>query len=110
MVQWIKNLTAGAWVTVEAWVRSSAQCSGVKNPVLLQLQLGFNPWPSNFHMLLVRPFGKKKKKERTSGNWFGPFFSSYLSSIFKPFGLYSKLAHDRNKYTETEVPEKSVHI
>ena len=38
MVQWVKNLTAAAQVTVEAQVRSLAWCSGLANPVLLQLQ------------------------------------------------------------------------
>ena len=35
----------------------------VKDLVLLQLWLGFRPWPRNFHMLWVQPLGKKKKKE-----------------------------------------------
>ena len=29
----------------------------------LQLQLKFNPWPGNFHMLQIRPLKKKKKKD-----------------------------------------------
>ena len=55
MVQWVKNLTAAAQVIAEAWVQSLAQCSGLKDLTLLQLQrrsqlwLGFNPWPGNFH-------------------------------------------------------------
>ena len=32
MVQWIKNPTAAAWVTVEVSVQSLAWCSGLKNP------------------------------------------------------------------------------
>ena len=49
------QLTAAAWVTAEAWVRSPAQCRGKEELALLQLQLGFNPWPGNFHMLQVWP-------------------------------------------------------
>ena len=50
MVQWVKNLTAEAWVAVEVWVRSLAQQSRLKDLALCrhnyrsQLQLGFNPW------------------------------------------------------------------
>ena len=53
VVQWVKNLTAVAWATVEVqWIKGS----GI--PQLwcrLQLQLGFSPWPGNFHMLQVQP-------------------------------------------------------
>ena len=48
MVQWVKNVTAAAPVTVE--VRSLAWCSGLKDTALPQLQLGFNPWSGDFHM------------------------------------------------------------
>ena len=56
MAPWVKDLTAVARVAVEAWIRSPTQHSGLKDPALpqlwirLQLQLGFNPWPGNFHM------------------------------------------------------------
>lgn len=59
MMQGLKNLTAAAPVTVEAWVWSSAWHSGLKDPVLLQLWVGFNLWPVNFHMLLVWPLKRK---------------------------------------------------
>ena len=63
VAQWIKNLTAGVWVAVEAWAPSSAQHSGLKNLGLIQLQLTFSLWPGNLHMPQVRPF-KKRKKEK----------------------------------------------
>ena len=56
--------TASTRVTAEAWVPSLAQIMGLKDVVLLQmwhrmqLQLGFNPWPGNFHMLWVRTLKK----------------------------------------------------
>ena len=56
MAQWVKNLTAAAWVAVEVWVRSPVQHSGFKDPVWLQLQhrlqlwLGFNTWIGSFHV------------------------------------------------------------
>ena len=65
MMQWVENLTAAAWVTAEVQVQSPAQCNGLKDPVLpqlwlgLQLWLGFNPWPRNFHMPWVRPLKNK---------------------------------------------------
>ena len=37
VAQWVKNLTAGALVTAEAWVRSPAQHSGLKDLALPQL-------------------------------------------------------------------------
>ena len=51
------------------WLGSSLVTQWVKDPVLLQLwqrwqlQLGFDPWPGNFHTLWVQ-LEKKKKKER----------------------------------------------
>ena len=60
VAQWIKNLTAGAWVTVVAQARSSGHCSGLKDPMLLWLWLGFNPWPRNFHMLWMQASKKEK--------------------------------------------------
>ena len=48
MVQWVKIPTA---VAEEVQVRSLALCGGLKESMLPQLQLGFNPWPRNFHML-----------------------------------------------------------
>ena len=66
MVQWDKNLTAAARVTVEVWVQPLVWHSGLKDPVLAQLQcrlklwLGFSPWPENVHMAQVWPLKKKK--------------------------------------------------
>ena len=37
VVQWVKNLTAAAWVTAEVPVPSLAQHSGFKDLALLQL-------------------------------------------------------------------------
>ena len=61
VAQWVKNPVAAVIVTVEAWVLSPAQCSGLKALALLQpqrrsqLQLGFNLWPRNSHMPWVWP-------------------------------------------------------
>ena len=60
--QWVKNPTAAAWVTVEVQVRSSAWCSGLKDPVLLQLWLRFSLWPGT--SMCGRCGHKKKKKRR----------------------------------------------
>ena len=51
VVQWVKNLAVVAQVAAEAQVRSLAHYSGLKDLMLLQLRLGFSPWPGNFHML-----------------------------------------------------------
>ena len=40
MVQWVKNLTAVAQVTTEAWVQSLAQHSGLKDLELSELRIG----------------------------------------------------------------------
>ena len=57
VAQWVKNPTAAAWVTEEVWVCPPAWRSGLNQDPALphlqhgsQLQLGFNPWPGNFHM------------------------------------------------------------
>ena len=42
--------------------QSLAQCSGCKNPALLKVQLGFNPWPGNFHIQQAWPEKLKNKK------------------------------------------------
>ena len=51
-------------VSVEAQVQSLARCNGLRIRCCcnLQLQLGFYPWPRNFHMLWVGSEKKKKKK------------------------------------------------
>ena len=63
MVQWVKNTTAVAHVTLEVWVRSPAWHSGLKDLTLLQLYLGFNPWPGNFHRPQAWPKKTNKKGE-----------------------------------------------
>ena len=50
----VKTPTAVALVAVGESVPSLAQCSGLKDLVLLQLLLSFNAWLGNFHMLQVR--------------------------------------------------------
>ena len=50
VMQWVKNPTAVAPVTVGVRVRSLAWHSGLKDPVLPQLWLGFSPWLGNFFM------------------------------------------------------------
>ena len=45
----------------------------VKDLVLLQLQLTFDPWPRNFHMLWLWQKKKKKKKKVTKQNWTSVF-------------------------------------
>jgi len=61
VAQCIKNLTAAAQVAIEAKVESMAQYSGLKDLVLPQLWLGFNPWARNFHMLWVQPLNQQKQ-------------------------------------------------
>ena len=55
VVQWVKNLTTVAPITAEVRVQSLAQHGGLKDLVLLQLWLGFDLWPRNFHILWVWP-------------------------------------------------------
>ena len=57
MAQWIKNPTGAAWNSVEALVRSLAWHSGLKDPVLPQLQLRFIPWPGTS---ICSGYGHKK--------------------------------------------------
>lgn len=47
----VRNPTAAAWVTAKVRIQSQAQGSGLKDPLLLQLRLGFHRWPRNVHML-----------------------------------------------------------
>ena len=60
------------WVTAEVQVCSLAWHSGLKDlawPQLWcrsQLQLGFDPWLRNFHVLQVQG---KKKKFSVAGQW-----------------------------------------
>lgn len=64
VVQWVKNMTAVAQVAAEAWVRSPAPCSELKDPVLLQLWLRFNLWPEHFHLPWVWPLKKREREKR----------------------------------------------
>ena len=45
VAQWVKNPTAVARVSAAAQVQSPAWPNGLKDSVLPQLWLGFNPWP-----------------------------------------------------------------
>ena len=49
-----------AQVAVKAQVQCPAWHSGLKDPALLQLWLGFNSWPREPHV----PWVQSKKKER----------------------------------------------
>ena len=55
MVHQVKNPTAAAQVIADAQVQSLALSSGLKDLVWPQLQLGFKPWPGNFHEPRVQP-------------------------------------------------------
>ena len=69
MAQWIKNPTAALRVAWEVQVQSQDQGSGLRDPQLpqlrgrLQVELGFDPWPGNFHTLRVHKILKKKRKK-----------------------------------------------
>ena len=55
MAQWVKYLTAVAWVAVEVQVRFPAWYSGLKAPELVQMWLRFSCRPGIFHVLLMQP-------------------------------------------------------
>lgn len=63
----VKNGTEVARVTAEVWVRSPAWHSGLQDPTLPQLWLGFNPRPRNFPyavgMALNRKEGRKAGRQ-----------------------------------------------
>ena len=42
--------------------RSLAWCRGLNDQALLQLWLGFNPWPGNLHVLWVWPLEQNKNR------------------------------------------------
>ena len=62
MAQKVKNVNAAAGVTAELQVQSPFWQSGLKDPALVHLQLGFNPWPGVFYMNIFWPLKKKKKR------------------------------------------------
>ena len=55
MVQWVKNLTAGAWVATEARVPSP----GLKDPVV-----GFSVWPRELSYAVGAAVKNKEKKKK----------------------------------------------
>ena len=57
MAQCVKNPNAVAQVAAEVQIRSLTRYRGLKDLLLVQLQLGFNPWPRNLH----RPKVQQKK-------------------------------------------------
>ena len=63
VVQWVKNPATAAQVTAEVQVQSPAQHSGFKDPALLKLWLGFNPWPRELAYAMGAAIKKKKKKK-----------------------------------------------
>ena len=79
MAQWVKNLTVVAQVTAELLVPSVVWHSGLKDLVLPQLQLRFNPWSGNFCMLQVQPLKKKKRIKQISYD-LCPYFNFVIES------------------------------
>ena len=92
VVQWVKNLTAAAPVTAQAWIQSFTQHTSLKDLALLQMQcrlqlwLRFSPWPGNFHMSWVRPLNKQITNKRTerltsnnNQNWQDSFWEGCFS-------------------------------
>ena len=64
MVQWLKNVTAAAWVTAEVWVQSPAWHSALKDPALLseaQIQSLALELP---YATSARPLQKEKRKKK----------------------------------------------
>ena len=55
MMQWVKNMTTAAGVAVVGQVQALPQHSGLNDPALLHLQLGFNLWQRNFYMPMMQP-------------------------------------------------------
>ena len=69
MVQWVKNLTAAAWVTEEVQILSLVWCSGLKDPAFphlwcrWQLQLRFGPLVQELPYAMRAAIKKKKKSK-----------------------------------------------
>ena len=51
LAQWVKNLTAGAWVTAEVHVQTPTWHSGIKDPALPQCQHQWPLWPRLYFSL-----------------------------------------------------------
>ena len=63
VAEWVNDLAClcegtSSVLGPEQWVKDLT----LQDPCRLQLWLGFDPWPRNFHMLQVQPLKKKKKK------------------------------------------------
>ena len=56
VMQWVKiRITVPQVLQRHRFDPHLVQWVKKKNPALLQLWLGFNPWPRDFHMLWVEP-------------------------------------------------------
>ena len=72
MVQWVKNLTAVAWVAAEVWIRSSALGSGLKDQCCCSCSVGHicgldsvpGPGTSICYGRIHQIKKKQKKKEK----------------------------------------------
>ena len=73
VAQWVKDLTAAAWVAAEGWVCSPAWHSELR----IWLWLGLDPWPGNLHMLWVQPL-KKNPKTTTATKTLDLFINIFL--------------------------------
>ena len=67
-MQWVKNLIAVAWVTVEVQIWSPAWHSGLKDPVLPQLQLRSQLWLRFWPRELQYAIGAAIKRQKTKPN------------------------------------------
>ena len=61
VAQWVKNPTAAVQVTVKVRILSPVQHSGLKDPTLLQLWPGFNPWSGELPYATRAAIKLKKK-------------------------------------------------
>lgn len=85
MAQWVKNLTAVAQVTVEAWIPSLAWHNGLKDPALPQRQcsskphLGFNSGPGTSICLKYSQKEKKIKNPDTIAKGWPPYLRAFAA-------------------------------
>ena len=92
MVQWVKDPTAAAPVSAETWVQSLAPCSRLKDPVLPQLQLIFNPWPRSSICCGCGHKIKKQNKIKQNPQSFSLFlFADMNSKIELPMIIHEEV-------------------
>ena len=98
MVQWVKNLTAAAQVTVEVWVSFPARCSGLKDLVQVTAAVWIRSLAQELpYATRVQPFKKEEDEFK--------FILNSHSSLCVIFNIFNNNPILQSQIAQQRVPK-----